>query len=187
MVLITESGPETLKIGAPAPSFNGLPATDGAIVGLDSFKDASLVVLNFTCNHCPYAKAYEDRFNALAEEFTPQGVAFLAINSNDVETYPDDDMDHMIARAKEKQFLFPYVRDDDQSIAKAYGAVCTPHLFVLDEERKLAYEGRIDDSWKEPEKATSADLRIAIEALLAGRPVPSPQTNPMGCSIKWKN
>lgn len=186
MVLITASGPETLKIGAAAPSFENLPATDGTTYGLDRLKDAKLLVLNFTCNHCPYAKAYEDRFNDLAKEFAPQGVAFLAINSNDVATYPEDDMEHMIALVEKKQFAFPYVRDDDQSVARAYGAVCTPHLFVLDGDRKLAYEGRIDDSWQEPDKVTSTDLRNAITALLDGNPVPTPQTNPMGCSIKWK-
>lgn len=186
MVLITQSGPETLPIGSPAPHFDGLPGTDKKSYGLDSFTDSKLLVLNFTCNHCPYAKAYEERFNALVEEFSSQGVAFLAINSNDVDTYPDDDMANMKQRAKEMGFAFPYVRDDDQSVAKAYGAVCTPHLFVLNEQRELAYEGRIDDSWQEPEKVTSQDLRDTLVALLADKPVPNPQTNPMGCSIKWK-
>ncbi len=186
MVLITQSGQETLPIGSDAPDFKDLPGTDGKTYGLDSFKDSKLVVLNFTCNHCPYAKAYEDRFTALAEEFTSKGVAFLAVNVNDAESYPEDDMEHMKKRAQEKGFPFPYVRDDSQEVAKAYGAVCTPHLFVLDGDRKLAYEGRIDDSWQEPDAANAHDLRDAIEALLAGGPVPNPQTNPMGCSIKWK-
>ena len=185
MALITQSGSETLPIGESGPDFNDLPGVDGQPYSLSSFGDAKLVVLNFTCNHCPYAKAYEDRFNDLAKEFTPQGVAFIAINSNDVDNYPDDDMANMKNRAAEKAFSFPYVRDDDQSVAKAYGAVCTPHLFILDGDRKLAYEGRIDDSWKEPEEAKSHDLRDAIEALLNGQPAPNPQTNPMGCSIKW--
>lgn len=185
MALITQSGPQTLTLGAPAPDFNNLPGTDGQSYGLSSFQDARLVVLNFTCNHCPYAAAYEDRFVALAKEFAPQGVAFLAINSNDAARYPDDAMEPMIKRAQEKGFPFPYVRDDDQSVARAYGAVCTPHLFVLDGDRKLAYEGRIDDSWQNPDQVKSQDLRDALEALLAGKPAPKAQTNPMGCSIKW--
>ena len=186
MVLITQSGPETLPIGAPGPAFRDLPATDGGTYGLDSFKDAKLVVLSFTCNHCPYAKAYEDRFIALAREFAGQGVAFAAINSNDDATYPDDSFENMNARAREKAFPFPYLRDDRQEVAKAYGAVCTPHLFVLDGARKLAYEGRIDDNWKSPADARSPDLRNAIEDLLARNAVRTPRTNPMGCSIKWK-
>jgi peroxiredoxin len=186
MVLITQSGPETIAIGAAAPDFNDLPATDGTTISLGSLADAKLVVLNFTCNHCPYAKAYEKRFNALAKEFIPQGVAFLAINSNDVVNYPDDNMPSMQERAQAEGFVFPYVRDDDQSVARAYGAVCTPHLFVLDGDRRLAYEGRIDDSWQDESKVTSTDLRNALAALLAGAPVAVPQTNPMGCSIKWR-
>lgn len=186
MVLITQSGPDTLNIGDPAPLFAGLPGTDGQTHGLEDFQDAKLVVLNFTCNHCPYAKAYEERFNDLAKEFGPNEVAFLAINSNDVANYPDDALPRMQERAKSQGFVFPYVRDDDQSVAKAYGAVCTPHLFILDGDRKLAYEGRIDDSWQDPAKVTSPDLRIALEALLEGKAPPNPRTNPMGCSIKWK-
>jgi len=186
MVLITNSGPETLPIGSDAPDFKDLPGTDGKPHSLSDFKDAKLVVINFTCNHCPYAIAYEDRFMDIVQEYGPKGVAFIAINANNVETHPQDDMDHMKERAKEKGFTFPYVRDDSQEVAKTYGAVCTPHLFVLDENRKLAYEGRIDDSWQEPDQAKAHDLRDAIEALLAGKPVPNPQTNPMNCSIKWK-
>ena len=185
MVLITQSGPETLAIGSPAPDFSNLPGTDGTSYGLKDFAGHKLVVINFTCNHCPYAMAYEDRFTELAKEFMPQGVAFLAINCNDVVNYPADDMAHMQQRAAEKGFPFPYLRDDSQAVAKAYGAVCTPHLFVLDGDRKLAYEGRIDDAWKDPAAVKSQDLRNALEALLKGETPSQPQTNPMGCSIKW--
>lgn len=185
MALITQSGPDTLDIGQPGPDFSNLPGTDGRQYGLASFQDATLLVLNFTCNHCPYAKAYEERFNDLAKEFMSRGVAFLAINSNDVANYPDDSLDNMVRRVNEQGFVFPYVRDDDQSVAKAYGAVCTPHVFILDADRKLAYEGRIDDNWQDSSSVTSPDLRLALEALLAGEAVPNPRTNPMGCSIKW--
>jgi peroxiredoxin len=186
MVLITKSGPETLSIGAPAPSFSNLLSVDDQSYGLDSFADHDVLVMSFTCNHCPYAQAYEDRFISLAGEYTPKGVAFVAINPNDAENYPEDSFERMKARAKVKGFPFPYLWDESQDVAKAYGAVCTPHLFVFDKERKLAYEGRIDDNWKDPSAAKSEDLREAIEALLEGKPVPTPQTPPMGCSIKWK-
>jgi peroxiredoxin len=186
MVLITQSGPETLAIGKKGPDFS-LPGTDGKGYSLDSFAQSKLVVISFTCNHCPYAQAYEERFNTLAREFEPQGVSFVAINANDAENYPDDSFDKMKERAQHKQYPFPYLYDESQETAKAYGAVCTPHIFVLDEERKLAYEGRIDDNWKQPDKAQSHDLREAITKLLNGLPAPTPQTNPMGCSIKWKS
>ena len=187
MVLITQSGKDTLKVGSSAPDFWGPRGTDGKKYGLKSFRESKAVVISFTCNHCPYAQAYEDRFIALAHAFMPQGVAFVAINSNDHTHYPQDSFENMKIRAKEKSFPFPYVQDESQKVAKAYGAVCTPHIFVLDEHRKLVYEGRIDDNWKEPDRVTSPDLRNALEALLTGVPVPVSNTNPMGCSLKWKN
>lgn len=186
MVLITQSGAETLKIGAAGPDFT-LTGTDDETYSLHSFRKNRLLVISFTCNHCPYAQAYEDRFIELAREFQPKGAAFVAINPNDDVHYPEDNFENMKVRAKAKSFPFPYLRDRTQKTAKAYGAVCTPHLFVLDEKRQLVYEGRIDDNWKEPAKATSPDLRNAIEAVLAGRPVPASKTSPMGCSIKWRN
>jgi peroxiredoxin len=184
MALITQSGPETLPIGSPAPAFS-LPGVDGKTYSLGTFADARAIVLSFTCNHCPYAQAYEDRFMALAREFGPRGVAFAAINPNDAQRYSDDSFDKMKERAAARAFNFPYLRDETQQVARAYGAVCTPHLFVV-ADGKLAYEGRIDESWKDPAAATSHDLRDALVAILAGQPVPRPNTNPMGCSIKWK-
>ncbi len=186
MVLITQSGPETLAVGAAAPAFEGLPSANGDACGLDTFAAAPVLVLSFTCNHCPYAQAYEDRFAALCREFAPRGVAFAAINPNDAEAYPEDALERMRERAREKAYPFPYLRDETQAVARAYGAVCTPHLFVFGPDRRLAYEGRIDDNWKDPDAATSHDLRNAIEDLLAGRTVRTAQTNPMGCSIKWR-
>ena len=186
MALVTQSGPETLPIGAEGPDFRDMPATDGKAYSLDAFKGGKAVVINFTCNHCPYAKAYEDRYIAFATEFSSRGVAFLAINSNDAENYPDDSFENMTKRANEKAFPFPYIADETQEVARAYGAVCTPHIFILDEDGKLAYEGRIDDNWKEPDAATSHDLREALNAVVSGSAAPNPNTNPMGCSIKWK-
>jgi len=187
MVLITKSGAETLKIGSTGPDFQGLPGTDGRIYDLESFQKGKAVVLNFTCNHCPYAQAYENRFIALAKEFGSKGIAFVAINANDDVHFPEDGFEQMKVRAAEKKFPFPYLRDESQKVAKAYGAVCTPHIFVLGSRWKLIYEGRIDDNWKEPEKVTTHDLRNALQAIVAGKDVPAPRTNPMGCSIKWKD
>jgi peroxiredoxin len=184
MVLITQSGPETLPIGSPAPDFS-LPGTDGKTYRLASFAGAKAVVLAFTCNHCPYAQAYEDRFMALIKEFGPRGVAFAAINPNDAQRYPDDSFAKMKERAAARTFTFPYLRDETQQVARSYGAVCTPHYFVL-AGGNIAYEGRLDDNWKNPEAATAHDLRSALTAILAGRAAPQPTTNPMGCSIKWK-
>ncbi|NKB23973.1 MAG: redoxin family protein [Kiritimatiellae bacterium] len=185
MALITESGPETLSIGSKGPTFN-LPATDGTEYSLQFFKESKAVVISFTCNHCPYAKAYEDRFIDLTQKFTSQGIAFVAINSNDDINYPDDSFENMKIRAKNRNFPFPYLRDHSQEIAKAYGAVCTPHFFVLNQNKSLVYEGRLDDNWKEPSSVTSRDLYNAVEAIVMDNPVSTPNTNPMGCSIKWK-
>ena len=184
MALITESGPDTLPIGSPAPDFS-LPGVDGATHTLASLSGGRALVLNFTCNHCPYAKAYEDRFMDLARAYGPKGVVFAAVNPNDAQRYPDDSFAKMKERAAERGFNFPYLRDETQAVARAYGAVCTPHLFVV-AKGAVVYEGRIDDSWKEPAAAKAHDLRDALDAILAGRPVPRPNTNPMGCSIKWK-
>lgn len=184
MVLITQSGPETLPIGSPAPDFS-LPGTDGKTHTLNSLSGGKAIVLNFTCNHCPYAQAYEDRFMALVREFSSKGVSFAAINPNDDQRYPDDSFEKMKTRAATRGFNFLYLRDATQQVARAYGAVCTPHLFVI-AAGKVVYEGRIDDNWKDPAAAKHHDLRDAIMAVLAGKPVPTPNTNPMGCSIKWK-
>ena len=185
MVLITQSGPQTLSIGQPGPAFQ-LPGTDGTTYTLDSFKPARLLVLVFTCNHCPYAQAYDERLIAIARAYSPKGVAVAAISANDADTYPDDSFAKMKDRARLLQLPYPYLYDQSQNVAKAYGAVCTPHIFVLNEKRELAYEGRVDDNWKEPAAVKHRDLQNALDALLAGQPVPTPQTNPMGCSIKWR-
>jgi peroxiredoxin len=182
MVLITESGPETIGIGEPAPDFE-LPATDGNTYRLSRFVDSRAVVLIFTCNHCPYARAYDDRLSTLVNEFSKRGVSFLAINSNDAVKYPEDRFEKMA----ERKLNYPYAQDASQETAAAYGAVCTPHFFVLDEDRTVVYEGRLDDNWKEPAQVKHPDLKDTLEALLSGDAVPHPNTNPMGCSIKWKS
>ncbi len=174
-----------MTIGTPMPEFS-LAGTDGKHWSSADFTDAMVLVVVFSCNHCPYAIASEDRLIALQHEYMERGVRFVLINPNDADRYPDDAFDHMVRRSQEHHFPFPYLQDETQVVARAYDAACTPDIFVFDRARKLAYNGRIDDNWQEPEKATHHDLRTAIEDTLAGRalsiePVPS-----MGCSIKWK-
>lgn len=191
MVLIDDNS-TALQIGDPLPFF-GLPATDGMTVDIGMIRDPILVVV-FTCNHCPYAQAYEDRLIALAEHFDEEGVQFVAINSNDSENYPEDSFDRMKVRHNEKEFPFPYCHDESQEVARTFGAVCTPHCFVFarpdssvgGHTRVLKYKGRIDDSWKDAAAATEHNLRDAIEALVHGEEPPVHEANAIGCSIKWR-
>jgi thiol-disulfide isomerase/thioredoxin len=140
----------------------------------------------FICNHCPYVKAVEDRLIRLAREFEPRGVQFVAVCANDAENYPDDAFDKLAARWRERGYGFPYLHDEGQDVARAFGAVCTPDLFVFDRERRLAYRGRIDDSWKDESRVTRRELADALEALVAGRAPAREQRPSMGCSIKWR-
>jgi peroxiredoxin len=174
-----------LPIGQRAPDFI-LPNVDGRDCALQSFKDKKVVVVVFTCNHCPYAQAYEERLMAIQRDFAAQDVQLIAVNPNAAEGYPEDSFDNMVKRAQKRQFNFPYLRDETQRIARAYGAEYTPEAFVLDAKREARYIGRVDDNWQHPEKARSHDLRSAIEAVLAGKPVENPVTHAIGCTIKWK-
>ncbi len=183
MVLI-DSNSTVLAIGAPLPHFQ-LPSADGLTIDTHMIKDPVLVVI-FTCNHCPYAQAVEDRLIALAEHFDEEGAQFVLINSNDAEQYPDDSFDAMKVRYKEKGFPFPYCYDASQEVAKAYGALCTPHCFVFDQKRTLQYKGRVDDNWKNPAEVKEQNLRDAIEASLKGEAPAKQEANAIGCSIKWK-
>ena len=185
----------TLEIGSPAPDF-ALPGVDGKTHRLGDFADAKLLVVVFTCNHCPTAQAYEERIQQLATEYRDQGVALVAISPNDAQAvrldelgYTDlgDSLEDMKIRAKDRGFDFPYLYDGEtQQASRAYGPVATPHVFVFDAARRLQYAGRIDDSAK-PEQVTSHDTRVAIEALLSGKPVPVAKTKTFGCSIKWSD
>jgi len=176
---------DTLKIGSPAPNFN-LPAVDGNTYSLDSFKDKEALIVIFSCNHCPYVRAYEDRIIQIQNDYKDK-LQIVAINSNDTTNYPEDSFEEMIKRAKEKNFNFPYLRDETQEVAKAYGATHTPEIFLFDKERKLAFHGKIDDNWQEPSKVKTPYLRNAIEELLANKPISVPETFTIGCTIKWKN
>jgi thiol-disulfide isomerase/thioredoxin len=185
---------ETLAIGAPAPDFK-LPGVDGKTYSLASFKNVNILVIVFTCNHCPTAQAYEDRIIKLTGDYKNKGVAIVAIMPNDPSAirldelgYTDmgDSFKEMKLRAKEKHFNFPYLFDGGtQTTAKAYGPVATPHVFIFDKERKLRYEGRIDDVEKPTKMPNSLDTRSAIEALLNNKEVPVTTTKVFGCSIKW--
>lgn len=173
----------TLALGARAPDFD-LPGVDGSRYSIGTFKDKQVLVVIFSCNHCPYVKAYEDRMVSIQRDYAGKGVQLIAINSNDDKAYPDDSFSEMVRRAKEKGFNFPYLRDDSQKVVEAFGAVCTPHVFAFDAGRRLRYRGRVDDS-KEEAKVTTQDLRNALDDLVAGREVRTPDTRPFGCSIKW--
>jgi peroxiredoxin len=174
-----------MPLGTSAPPF-ALPGVDGETRSLDSFSDAELLVVVFTCNHCPYAIASEDRLIELQRDYADKGVQVVAINPNDAVNYPDDSFDNMKVRAVEKGFNFPYLYDESQEVARAYDAACTPDIFVFDADRKLLYNGRIDDNWKEPDKVTRNELREVLDAALEGKSVDFEHTPSMGCSIKWK-
>lgn len=185
---------KTLEIGSRAPDFK-LPAVDGKIYSLASFKNANILAIVFTCNHCPTAQAYEDRIIRLTKEYRPKGVAVVAIMPNDPKSvqlnelgYTDvgDSFEEMKKHAKRKAFNFHYLYDGDkEEAAKAYGPVATPHIFIFDKDRKLRYQGRIDDVEKPTGTPRNLDARNAIEALLANKDVPVKSTKVFGCSIKW--
>ncbi len=175
----------TLQIGEKAPDFS-LPGVDGKTYSLEDFADADVLVVFFTCNHCPFVVGSEERIQALHDTYHPKGVDWVGINSNEKENHPTDDFDHMVERAREAGIRYPYLRDESQDIARAYGALRTPHFFVFDAERRLRYTGRLDDNPREADKATTHELDDAIAALLDGEDPPVAVTNPIGCNVKWQ-
>ena len=175
----------TLQIGDKAPDFN-LPATDGKTYSLADFSDAKVLVVFFTCNHCPYVTGSDEVTRATVERFKDKGVAFIGINSNSEKTHANDDFPTMKERMKKHNFPWVYTRDKSQDVARAYGALRTPHFYVFDENRKLVYTGRGVDNPRDTSKMTVNDLENAIEELLAGRPITTPVTNPIGCNVKWE-
>ena len=187
--------PKTLEIGAKAPDFN-LPGVDGRQYRLADFDKANILVIVFTCNHCPTAQAYEERIKKLAADYRDKGVALVAISPNDPKAvrldelgYSDmsDSLEEMKIRAKDMEYNFPYLYDgDEQKVSRLYGPARTPHVFIFDKGRTLRYVGRIDDSEK-PKLVKSNDARNAIEALLKGGKVPVENTQTIGCSIKWSD
>lgn len=175
-----------LPLGAPAPAFE-LPDPTGREHRLSDLAAAKPLLVAFICNHCPFVKHVRAGFAALAAEYQKRGVAVVAIASNDVQAYPEDGPEGMAEEAREAGYGFPYLFDETQKVAKAYGAACTPDFFLFDGSARLAYRGQLDGS--RPGNAvpvTGADLRAAAEAVLAGEPVPEAQTPSIGCGIKWK-
>jgi len=186
----------TLEIGAKAPDFL-LLGVDDKLHRLSDYDGAKVLVIVFTCNHCPTAQAYEGRLKKLAADYKDKGVTLVAISPNDPKAvrldelgYTDlgDSLDDMKLRVQDKGWNFPYLYDGDrQEVSKAYGPMTTPHVFVFDQQRKLRYVGRVDDNERRPDQVKSRDTRNAIEALLAGKPVPVEKTKTVGCSIKWSS
>ncbi len=181
---LPEARTETLTIGVGAPDFGNLLGVDGERYSLSSFQDKRLLVLLFISNGCPTVKACQNRMIKIQRDYSGNSVQLLALNSNNSYLSPADTYAEMVLKVREKGFNFPYVKDEDRRVARAYGAICTPHVFLLDEERRLRYKGRIDDS-RNPERVTVSDLRNAIEDLLANRPLRVSETTPFGCSIIW--
>src|SRR5689334_2644075 len=190
-----QAGHPVLAIGAPAPDF-ALPGVDGTTHRLAEYKSSPILAVMFICNHCPTSQLYEGRMKRLVEDYRGKGVAFVAIEPNDPKAillselgYTDvsDSLEEMKVRAEYRHFNFPYLYDGEtQTVAQAYGAQATPHVFIFDKERKLRYEGRIDDAQRESLVKTR-DARAALDALLAGQPIATPHTPSFGCSTKWKS
>lgn len=173
------TGTKELNIGAKAPDFS-LPDVDGKMISPNSFKDANGYIVIFTCNDCPYAKAYQDRIAELHNDFAPKGFPVIAINTSDSK-------EAIITRAKEKNYPFSYLHDESQDITRAYGATKTPHAFVLDKNKSVAYVGAIDNNYKEAGAADQKYIRDAVEALLSNKKVKITNTKAIGCTIKWKD
>jgi len=175
--------PAVFKVGDPAPTFTDLIGVDDKKHSLDEFKDAKAVAVVFTCNKCPVAKFYEDRLNAYQKDYADKGVTVVAINVNNAE---EDKLPAMKVRAEEKGFTFPYLYDESQKSAREYNAEVTPHVFLLDSERKLVFKGPIDDSPEDETKVTKTFLRDATDAVLAGKPVEIPEEKAAGCGIQYE-
>lgn len=175
---------DELSIGAKAPEFSLVNAVDGEQVSMKA-DDGNLKVVIFTCNQCPYAKAFEPRIIEVARRFEQKGVRFYAIDPNDDVKFPEETLENMKARAVEKRYPFPYLKDGDSRIARAYGARVTPHVFVVDGSGVVRYRGYVDDSAK-PEERKTTGLTDALNSLLDGRDVPLGETRAFGCTIKWK-
>lgn len=176
---------DKLKIDSSIPNFT-LTGVDDKTYSFNDFSDKKILIVIFSCNHCPYVQAYEDRIIELQYEFEKDGVQIVAINSNDDVKYPDDSFDEMKKRAAARGFNFPYLRDETQDVAKAFDATHTPQIFLFNSDRKLKYEGKIDDNWQEADKVKSAYLKDAILEVLGNNEVSVPETFSIGCTIKWK-
>jgi peroxiredoxin len=174
------------KLGTPAPDFK-LLNVDGRIVGLHDFDDQPALLVIFMCNHCPFVKHIADGLTRLGQDYLPRGAAIVGINSNDPATHPEDSPERMVHEADQRGYPFPYLFDEGQHVAKAYGAACTPDFFLYDKSRKLVYRGQLDGSRPGNNiPVTGGDLRAALDAVLAGKPAPEKQIPSIGCNIKWR-
>ncbi len=174
----------TLEIGQKAHDFL-LCATDGRSYRLADFADARILVIFFTCNHCPYVIGSDEVTRKTAEKYKAGGVEFVAINSNSPETHEEDSFENMVLRMEDKKFPWTYLFDSAQDVARQYGAMRTPHFFVFEEDRRLVYTGRGVDNPRETDKMTVNDLENALDEIMSGKPVTTPVTNPIGCNVKW--
>jgi peroxiredoxin len=179
--------PSTMrKLGTPAPDFR-LMNVDGRMVGLSDFDDKPALLVIFMCNHCPFVKHVADGLTQLARDYMPRGVAIVGINSNDAAGYPQDSPEQMVHEAEQRGYPFPYLYDETQEVAKAYGAACTPDFFLYDQSRKLVYRGQLDASRPGNNvPVTGSDLRSALDAALAGKSPSDKQIPSIGCNIKWR-
>ncbi|CRX38366.1 thioredoxin family protein [Estrella lausannensis] len=176
--------PFTLPLGSKPPYFS-LKGTDGKTYSLDDFNSARLLVIFFTCNHCPYVTGSDEVTRTTAENYLNHGVRFVGINSNSLETVPEDSFGEMVKRMEEKRFPWIYLHDDTQEVARAFGALRTPHFFVFNEERHLIYCGRGVDSPKDAKEIKVNDLERVLAESISGKQVSIPLTNPIGCNVKW--
>ena len=174
----------TLELGESAPNFT-LPATDGKNYSLSVFNDADILVVFFTCNHCPYVRGSDEETRKVAEKYSASGVRFIGINSNSEQTHPEDSLQGMKRRMEENHFPWIYARDESQDAARAYGALRTPHFFIFNKERKLVYTGRGVDNPLDSSQIKENNLDIALGELIQGKPIGIPVTNPIGCNVKW--
>jgi len=175
----------TLQIGERAPDFR-LPATDGKTYALSDFASDPVLVIFFTCNHCPYVIGSDESTRQTVEKFSPRGVRFVAINSNSRNTYAEDDFPHMVERMRAEKFPWIYLHDESQEVARAYGALRTPHFYIFDRDRRLIYTGRAVDNPRQAERSRTHDLERALEEHLGGKAITTPMTNPIGCNVKWE-
>jgi thiol-disulfide isomerase/thioredoxin len=175
-----------LPLGTPLPPFQ-LPDLNGALVSTDDMRDAAPVLIAFICPHCPFVQHIRQEFARVARDYRPRGVAVIAINANDVVTFPRDGVEGMRAEAQAAGYDFPYLLDESQEVARAFQAACTPDLFLFDASRRLVYRGQFDDSRPgNGVPVTGADVRAALDAVLSGTPAPDAQKPSIGCNIKWK-
>jgi peroxiredoxin len=176
-----------LELGTPAPAFSLPEPATGKTVSLDDFKDQSALLVIFMCNHCPFVKHIRSALADFAREYRPKGLAIVGISANDVKSHPEDSPEKMAQEVKTAGYIFPYLYDEDQTVAKAYRAACTPDFYLFDGDRKLVYRGQFDDSRPGNNvPVTGENLRAAVDAVLTGQPVAADQRPSIGCNIKWK-